>query len=181
MRLETIAVHAGHEPDAATGAVTPAIHLSTTFEREPDLSFRGGTIYSRNANPNRITLETCLAQLEGGGAAACYSSGSAATTAVFQTLEPDAHVLLPRDAYYGSIKIVRDLFGPWKLRYDAIDMSDVKNVEKAITRKTRVVWVETPSNPLVRVADIAAIVKVAKSVGAIVAVDNTWATPVLQR
>jgi cystathionine gamma-synthase len=181
MRIETIAVHAGHEPDAATGAVTPAIHLSTTFEREPDLSFRGGTIYSRNANPNRQSLEACLAQLEGGGAAACYSSGSAATTAVFQSLEADAHVLLPRDAYYGSIKIVRDLFGPWKLRYDAIDMTDVKNVERAITKNTKVVWLETPSNPLVRVVDIAAVVKVAKQAGAYVVVDNTWATPVLQR
>ena len=181
MRLETIAVHAGHSPDAATGAVTPAIHLSTTFEREPDLTFRGGTIYSRNANPNRQALETCLAQLEGGGAAACYSSGSAATTAVFQTLEPDAHVLLPRDAYYGSIKIVRDLFGPWKLRFDAIDMADIGNVERAITKGTRVVWVETPSNPLVRVSDIAAIAKLAKQAGAWLVVDNTWATPVLQR
>src|SRR5690349_10288003 len=80
MRLESIAVHAGHEPDAATGAVTPAIHLSTTFEREPDLSFRGGTIYSRNANPNRQSLEACLALLEGGAAGACFASGSAATT-----------------------------------------------------------------------------------------------------
>ena len=125
MRLESIAVHAGHEPDAVTGAVTPAIHLSTTFEREPDLSFRGGTIYSRNANPNRQALETCLALLEAGGAAACFSSGSAATTAVFQSLGPDDHVLLPRDAYYGSIKIVRDIFGPWKLKYTPVDMSDV--------------------------------------------------------
>ena len=181
MRLETIAVHAGHQPDAQTGAVTPAIHLSTTFEREPDLSFRGGTIYSRNANPNRQSLEACLAQLEGGGAATCWSSGSAATTAVFQALEPDAHVILPRDAYYGSIKIVRDVFGPWKLKYDAIDMADLKNVERALTKKTRVVWLETPSNPLVRVVDIAAIAKLAKQVGALVVVDNTWATPVLQR
>jgi cystathionine gamma-synthase len=181
MRLETIAVHAGHEPDTATGAVTPAIHLSTTFEREHDLTFRGGTIYSRNANPNRQSLEACLAQLEGGGAAACFSSGSAATTAVFQSLEPDAHVLLPRDAYYGSIRIVRDIFGPWKLRYSAIDMTDIANVEKAITKQTRIVWVETPSNPLVRVVDIAAVAKVAKQAGALVVVDNTWATPVLQR
>jgi cystathionine gamma-synthase len=181
MRLETIAVHAGHAPDAATGAVTPAIHLSTTFEREPDLSFRGGTIYSRYANPNRQALESCLAQLEGGGAAACYSSGSAATMAVFQSLEPEAHVLIPRDAYYGSIKILRDLFGPWKLRYDGVDMSDVRNVERAITKSTRVVWIETPSNPLVRVVDIAAVAKIAKQAGAFVVVDNTWATPVLQR
>ena len=181
MRLETIAVHAGHAPDSVTGAVTPAIHLSTTFEREPDLSYRGGHLYSRYTNPNRQALETCLAQLEGGGAAACFASGSAATAAVFQSLEPEAHVILPRDAYYGSIKIVRDLFGPWKLRYTLVDMSDVSNVERAITGNTRVVWVETPSNPLVRVVDIAAVARVAQQAGVWVVVDNTWATPVLQQ
>src|SRR4051794_31923671 len=105
MRLETIAVHAGHEPDPATGAVTPPIHLSTTFERSPDLSYRGGHLYSRYSNPNRLALETCLAQLEGGGAAACFASGSAATSALLQSLEPDAHLLLPEDAYYGTIKL----------------------------------------------------------------------------
>jgi cystathionine gamma-synthase len=181
MRLETIAVHAGHEPDAVTGAVTPAIHLSTTFEREPDLSFRAGHLYARISNPNRSALETCLAQLEGGGAAACFSSGSAATTAVFQSLGPDDHVLLPRDAYYGSIKIVRDIFGPWKLKYSAIDMTDLHAVERAIIKQTKVVWIETPSNPLVRVVDIAAVAKIAKQAGAWVVVDNTWGTPVLQR
>ncbi|HEX7937369.1 MAG TPA: aminotransferase class I/II-fold pyridoxal phosphate-dependent enzyme [Gemmatimonadaceae bacterium] len=181
MRFESIAVHAGHEPDAATGAVTPAIHLSTTFEREPDLSFRGGTIYSRNANPNRQSLESCLAQLEGGAAGACFASGSAATTAVFQSLGPDDHILLPRDAYYGSIRIVRDIFGPWRLKYSAIDMTDVANVERALTKQTKVVWIETPSNPLVRVVDIAAVARIARQAGAWVVVDNTWATPVLQR
>jgi cystathionine gamma-synthase len=181
MRLETIAVHAGHEPDAVTGAVTPAIHLSTTFEREPDLTFRGGTIYSRYANPNRQALESCLAQLENGGAAACFASGSAATAATFQSLAPGDHVLLPRDAYYGSIKLVRDIFGPWNLRYTPVDMADVANVERAMTSQTKLVWVETPSNPLVRVVDIAAIARVARQVGAWVVVDNTWATPVLQR
>src|SRR3954471_8122063 len=107
MRIETIAVHAGHAPDPATGAVTPPIHLSTTFEREPDLSYRGGHLYSRYSNPNRIGLEHCLAQLEAGdgGAAACFASGSAATNAVFQSLEPDAHVILPTDAYYGTLQL----------------------------------------------------------------------------
>lgn len=181
MRIETIAVHAGHAPDAATGAVTPPIHLSTTFEREPDLGFRGGFLYSRYANPNRQALERCLADLEGGGAAACFSSGSAATTAVLQSLEPDAHVILPEDAYYGTIKLARDVFGAWRLRTTAVDMSDVANVQRAITDRTRVVWTESPSNPLVRVVDIAAIARVARKAGAWVVVDNTWATPVLQR
>jgi cystathionine gamma-synthase len=181
MRLETIAVHAGHAPDAVTGAVTPPIHLSTTFEREPDLSYRGGFLYARYANPNRQALERCLAELEGGGAAASFSSGSAATAAVFQSLEPDAHVLLPSDAYYGTIKLARDLFGAWKLRTSAVDMSDIANVERAITDRTRVVWIESPSNPLVRIVDIAAIARVARQAGAWTVVDNTWATPVLQR
>src|SRR4051812_28517313 len=105
MRFETIAVHAGHAPDAATAAVTPPIHLSTTFEREPDLSFRGGHLYSRYSNPTRDALETCLAQLEGGGAAACFASGSAATAAVLLSLDPEAHIVIPDDAYYGIFKL----------------------------------------------------------------------------
>jgi cystathionine gamma-synthase len=181
MRLETIAVHAGHTPDATTGAVTPPIHLSTTFERDPDLSFRGGHLYARYSNPNRQALETCLAQLEGGGAAACFASGSAATAAVLQSLEPDDHIVLPEDAYYGTIKLARDIFGGWRLKFSTVDMTSVANVERAITDRTRVVWAESPSNPLVRVVDIAAIARVARQAGAWVVVDNTWATPVLQR
>ena len=181
MRLETIAVHAGHAPDPSTGAVTPPIHLSTNFEREPDLSFRGGHLYTRYSNPNRITLENCLAQLEGGGAAACFASGSAATSAIMQALEPDAHVVLPEDAYYGTIKLLRDIFGPWRLRFSAVDMTDPGNVERAITDRTRVIWAETPSNPLVRVMDVAAIATLARQAGVWCVVDNTWATPVLQR
>jgi cystathionine gamma-synthase len=181
MRLETIAVHAGHAPDPTTGAVTPPIHLSTTFEREPDLSFRGGHLYARYSNPNRLTLETAIAQLEGGAAAACFASGSAATMSVLQALEPESQVLLPEDAYYGTLKLARDVFGPWKLRYTPVDMTSVANVERAMTKQTRIVWVETPSNPLVRVVDIAAIAAVARQAGAWCVVDNTWATPVLQR
>jgi cystathionine gamma-synthase len=180
MRIETIAVHAGHSPDAATAAVTPPIYLSTTFEREPDLSFRGGHLYARYSNPNRLSLETCLAQLEGGGAAAAFSSGSAATNAIMQSLEPNAHVLLPDDAYYGTLKLVRDVFGPWNLKFSAVDMTNPANVERAITKQTRVVWIETPSNPLVRIVDVAAVAKLAKQAGAAVVVDNTWGTPVLQ-
>lgn len=181
MRLETIAVHAGHAPDPTTGAVTPPIHLSTTFEREPDLSFRGGHLYTRYSNPNRAALETALAQLEGGGAAACFASGSAATMALFQSLEPDAHVILPEDVYYGTIKLARDIFGPWRLRYSTVDMTDVANIERAITGQTRIIWIETPSNPLVRIVDVAAIARLARQAGIWCVADNTWATPVLQR
>ena len=181
MRIETIAVHAGHEPDPLTGAVTPAITLSTTFERKPDLSFPAGHLYSRYSNPNRSALESCLAQLENGGAAACFASGSAATAAVLQALEPDAHVILPADAYYGTVKLAKEVFGGWRLKYTAVDMSDLKNVERAITKNTRVIWAESPSNPLVRIVDIAGIARLARAAGAWTVVDNTWATPVLQR
>src|ERR671933_610896 len=101
MRLETLAVHAGHDADPASGAVTPPIHLSTTYEREPDGSYRSGYVYSRDSNPNRGALESCLARLESGAAAACFASGSAATHAVFQSLGAGAHVVAPNDAYYG--------------------------------------------------------------------------------
>ena len=181
MRIETIAVHAGHQPDPLTGAVTPSISLSTTFERKPDLSFPAGHLYTRESNPNRTALEQCLAELEGGGAAACFASGSSATASVFHALEPDAHVILAADAYYGTIKLAREVFGPWRLRYTAVDMSDLKSVERAITKQTRVIWAESPSNPLVRVVDIAGIAQLAKQAGAWTVVDNTWATPVLQR
>lgn len=181
MRIETIAVHAGHAPDLTTGAVTPPIHLSTTFERESDLSFRGGHLYARYSNPNRLALESCLTQLEGGGAAACFASGSSATSAVLQALQPGAHVLLPGDAYYGTIKLARDIFGRWGLKYSCVDMTDVRNVERAITRDTRLLWLESPSNPMVRVVDIAALARLAREADAWTVVDNTWATPVLQR
>ena len=181
MRIETIAVHAGHAVDPSTAAVTPPIHLSTTFEREADGSYRGGMVYSRYANPNRLALEECLARLEGGASAACFASGSAATAAVFQSLEPGAHVLAPEDAYFGTAKLLREIFGPWKLEASFADMTDLDAVKRALRPTTRIVWVETPSNPLVRVVDIAALAALAHSVGAHCVVDNTWATPVLQR
>jgi cystathionine gamma-synthase len=181
MRFETIAVHAGHEPDPATGAIAPPIHVSTTFAREPDLSYRAGFVYSRYDNPNRQSLERCLATLEGGGAAACFASGSAATAAVLQSLAADSHLVLPDDAYYGTLKLARDIFASSRLRLTSVDMTSISQVERAITKDTRVVWVESPSNPLVRVVDIGRIAQLAKQAGAWVVVDNTWATPMLQQ
>jgi len=181
MRLDTLAVHAGHDIDAATAAVTPAIHLSTTFAREADGSYRAGFLYSRYANPNRAALERCLAQLEGGAAAAAFASGSAATMTLIQAIGPKAHVVLPDDAYFGTLKLVRDVFGPWGLELSTVDMTDLAAVRAAMRPNTKLVWVETPSNPLLRVADIAAVVEIAHTRGATCAVDNTWGTPVLQR
>jgi cystathionine gamma-synthase len=181
MRIETLAVHAGHSPDPATGAVTPPIHLSTTFEREADGQYRAGLVYSRYANPNRVALEECLAQLEAGVGAACFASGSSATAAVLQSLEAGAHVIAPDDAYFGTTKLMRDIFGPWKLDVTLIDMTDLGCVERALRPSTRLIWIETPSNPLLRVVDIEAIAALAHSRSAVCVVDNTWATPVLQR
>ncbi len=181
MRIETLAIHAGHSVDPTTAAVTPPIHLSTTFAREADGSYREGYVYTRTANPNRSALETCLAQLEGGAAAAALSSGSAATMTLLQAVGAGAHVILADDAYFGTLKLVRDIFGPWGLEYTAVDMTVPQNVERALRPNTRLVWIETPSNPLLQIVDIAAVAAIAKKAGAYTAVDNTWSTPVLQR
>jgi len=181
MRIETLAAHAGHSIDPTTGAVTPPIHLSTTFEREPDGSYRQGHLYARTSNPTRGLLEQALAALEGGANAIAFSSGLAATSAVFQVLAPGDHVIAPEDAYYGTLKLLREVYGPWGLQADACDMSDLAAVERLLRPNTKIVWVETPSNPLLRVVDITALAGLAHRVGARCIVDNTWATPMLQR
>lgn len=157
MHIETVAVHAGHEVDPTTAAVTPPIHLSTTFAREADGSYRAGFVYSRYTNPNRAALERCLTELEGGAAAAAFSSGSAATMTLLQALGPGSHVVVPDDAYFGTIKLARDVFGPWGLELTTVDMTDLDAVRGAMRPNTKLVWVETPSNPLLRVTDIAAV------------------------
>ena len=179
-RIETVAVHAGLHVDPGTGAVTPAIHPSTTFEREPDGSYPRGFLYSRSSAPNRTALEECLAALEGGQDAAAFASASAATAAIFLSLEPGDHVVAPMDAYYGTAKLLRETFARWKLDSTFVDMTDVAAARAAIRTNTRVVWVETPSNPLWKVSDIAALGEIAHRVGALYVCDNTTATPVLQ-
>ena len=181
MRIETLAARAGHTPDSQTGAVTPAIHLSTTFEREPDGSYRGGFIYSRYANPNRVALEQALTALEGGVFGAAFASGSAATMTLIQALGPKSHIVAADDAYFGTTKLMRDIFGPWGVDVSLVDLTDLGAVERAMRPTTRLVWMETPSNPLLRITDIAAVSTIAHSKGALAAVDNTWATPALQR
>jgi len=181
MRIETLAVHAGHDIDPASGAVTPPIQLSTTFAREADGSYRAGLVYSRYANPNRTALEQCLAELEGGAGAAAFSSGSAATMTLIQAIGPGAHVLAPHDAYFGTNKLLREIFGPWGVETSLVDMTNVDEVRAAMRPNTKLVWLETPSNPLLRVTDISALAALAHAAGAVCAVDNTWGTPVLQR
>ena len=183
--LETLAVHAGRGVDPATGAVTLPIHLSTTFQRASDGGYASGFVYTRNGNPTRDALETCLAALEGGAAALAFASGSAATMSVFQALGPGAHVVAPHDAYYGTGALLREVFAPWGLGATFVDMTDLDEVARALraaASSTRtLLWAETPSNPRVRVSDIAALVALAREVGAMVGVDNTWATPVATR
>src|SRR4051812_20438021 len=180
MKIETLAARAGHAPDA-TGAVAPAIHMSTTYEREADGTYRAGFIYSRYANPNRNALEAAIAALEGGAVGLSFASGSSATMTMVQALGPGSHIIAPDDAYFGTTKLMRDIFGPWGVEVTLVNSTDLVAVEKAVRKNTRAIWIETPSNPLLRVADIAAIAKIARAANAVTVVDNTWGTPVLQR
>lgn len=179
LHFETLAIHAAAEPDPTTGAIAPPIYLSTTFERAADGSYPKGFIYSRTDNPNRRALEALLAQLEGGAAAAAFSSGSAAAAAVFRALRPGDEALIPDDMYHGIRKLAQQLV-PWGLSVRAIDMSDPQAVRAAITPQTRLLWIETPSNPLLKITDIAALSALAKDHGITVACDSTWTPPDLQ-
>ncbi|MDA1189502.1 MAG: aminotransferase class V-fold PLP-dependent enzyme [Chloroflexi bacterium] len=181
MHIETTAVHAGRHIEAGTGAVTPSIHLATTFERAEDGSYPQGYIYNRLGSPNRTMLEECLAALEGGASAAAFSSGMAAIMSVLQALSPGDHVIAPLDAYHGTTRLLKEMLAPWGLEVSFVDMTDLSQVEKAMTPKTKLIWVETPSNPLLKITDIAAVADLAHASGAICACDNTWATPVVQR
>lgn len=181
MHIETVAVHAGHSPDPATGAVTPPIHTSTTFARDADGNLPHGYIYARSDNPTRRELEASLAALEGGGAAVAFASGMAATAAVLQSLAPGDHVIAPLDAYYGTATLLRDVMAGWGLQNTLVDMTDAGAVAAAVGSRTRLIWVETPSNPSLAVSDITRIAAIAHGAGALCVCDNTWATPVLQR
>lgn len=180
MRIETLAVHAGHRIDPATGAVAPPIHLSTTFEREADGSYPQGYSYIRDNNPNREALEKCLCELEEGVAAAAFSSGSAATMSIFQALSPGDHVIAPLDAYSGTSSLLREIFAPWNLAVTFVDMTNPTEVQQAIQSNTKLIWVETPSNPMLKITDIGKISDIAHQANALCVCDNTWATPIEQ-
>jgi cystathionine gamma-synthase len=181
MNLETLAVHAGRDVEHGTGAVTPSITLSTTFERAEDGSFPHGHIYTRSSNPNRDALETALATLEGGKSALAFASGQAAVAAVMQSLSTGDHVILPDDLYHGVRYFVQDVMGRWGLESSFVDMREPSNLEKALRPNTKLVWIETPTNPRLKINDIECLAVIAHRAGALCAVDNTWATPVLQR
>jgi cystathionine gamma-synthase len=180
VHVETVAVHAGHEVDSATGAVAEPIYLSTTFERDVEGTYSRGFMYSRNDNPNRKALERGLSTLEGGATAAAFGSGMAAAMSFLGALAPGDHVLAHVDSYYGTIRLLRDLFLRWKLEADFIDMSDLANVKKALRPNTKLLWTETPSNPLLKIVDLAAVAQIGHDTGAVCICDNTWA-PIIQR
>lgn len=182
MKLETLITHAGRPVEAGSGAVTPSITLSTTFERAMDGSYPHEHMYSRVSNPNRANLEGALAALEGGARAFAFGSGQAAVNAVLQALAPGDHVLMPDDRYHGTRFAATEIFGRWGLDVEFVDMTNPATVSAALrTRRTRLIWVETPSNPRLQIYDIAALASMAKAAGALCAVDNTWASPILQR
>ena len=179
--IETLAVHAGRETDPDTGAITPSIRLATTFERDADGQYRRGYDYIRDRNPGRAALEQCLRRLEGGAAAAAFGSGTAATLAVFQTLERDAHIIASRDSYHGTVKQLQEVVARWGIQITLVDTSDLDAVRSALSRKTQLIWCETPSNPLLKVSDLAGLASLAAEHGQKLVCDNTFATPVLQQ
>jgi cystathionine gamma-synthase len=179
-KLQTIGIHSGRHVDPATGSVTAALYTSTTFERDPDGAFSRHYFYSRIDNPNRHSLEQCLADLEGGTEAVAFATGMAASLAVFQALAPGDHVVLHRDLYFGVRELVTGVFARWGLQHTFVDMRDVEELRQACRPQTRLLWLETPTNPLIEVVAIKPVAEVAQSLGIPLVCENTFATPVLQ-
>jgi cystathionine gamma-synthase len=179
--VETRVVHAGQEPDAATGAVVPPITLASTFVQDAVGDHRGYE-YARSANPTRAALETCIAELEGAEHGLAFASGMAAEDATLRAaLDAGDHVIIPADAYGGTYRLVARLYEPAGIAWTAVDHADLDAIAGAWRDETKLVWVETPTNPLLTVVDIAAVAKLAHERGACVVVDNTFATPYLQQ
>lgn len=181
MKIETLAIHAARDIDAGTAAVAASPHMSTTFERNSDGSYPRGYSYSRPDNPTRRALEQCLAQLEAGADAVCFSSGSAATMAVFSLLKPGDHAIGPKECYYGTRQQLRDVAGGWGVTVDFVDTTDLAAIERGLRPQTRLVWLETPANPTLGISDIAGAARLAHANRAWLGCDNTFATPILQR
>ncbi|MDR8391986.1 aminotransferase class I/II-fold pyridoxal phosphate-dependent enzyme [Aliifodinibius sp. S!AR15-10] len=180
MRLETKAIHSGLDVLKESIAVVPPLNTSTIFEHDQQGSQPGDLNYTRAQNPNRAQLEALIADLEEGEACATFSSGVAAAAAVFQALEPGDHVIMPEDVYHGNRQLMKQLMTPWGLQCDYVDMTDLNKVEDVINSDTKLLWIETPSNPMLLISDIAELCKLAKSNDLLVCVDNTWPTPVNQ-
>jgi cystathionine gamma-synthase len=181
VHLETLAVHAAAAVDRVTGSVAPPIHLSTTYEHGPAYEHIYGYTYIREANPTQTLLEKALAELEGGETALAFASGMGAGSALLQTLQPGSHVIMPDDVYVDFRNLANDFFFKWQLEHTVVDTSEMAQVKAALRTNTQLVWLETPSNPLLKITDIAAVSALAHQAHARVVVDSTFATPVLQR
>ncbi len=178
--FETRAIHAGQEPDPATGAVVTPISLATTFAQSA-VGEHQGYEYARSGNPTRTSLETCIASLEGGTHGLAFASGLAAEDALLRTLEPGDHVIIPNDAYGGTYRLVARVHERHGLTWTSVDLRDIAALEVAWRPETKMVWIETPTNPMLAIVDIAAVAAVAHARGSRVVVDNTFATPYLQQ
>ncbi|BCI54734.1 cystathionine gamma-synthase [Mycolicibacterium litorale] len=180
--LATKAIHAGYAPDPRTGAVNTPIYASSTFAQDGVGGLRGGFEYARTGNPTRQSLESALAAVEEAGYGRAFASGMAATDCALRAvLRPGDHLVIPDDAYGGTFRLIDKVFSQWGISYTAVALSDLDAVRAAITPQTRMVWVETPTNPLLSIADIAAIADIASGPGVKVLVDNTFASPALQQ
>lgn len=178
----TRAIHAGYRPDPATGAVNTPIYASSTFAQDGVGGLRGGFEYARTGNPTRAALEAVLAAVEEGRFGRAFSSGmSASDCALRAVLRPGDHIVIPDDAYGGTFRLIDKVFREWGVDHTPVHLSDLDAVRSAITTTTRMIWVETPTNPLLSIADIAAIAEIGRGVGAMVLVDNTFASPALQQ
>ncbi len=182
-RFETLAVHAGAEPDERTGAVVPAIQMSTTFKQDGVGGLRDGYEYGRSGNPTRRALEAAIAELENAGHGVAFASGLAATQGIGYLLEPGERLLMSDDVYGGTWRLADKVWRRYGIETDAIDLRDLDAVAAAFAtdRPPRMVWIETPSNPMMKVIDISAVARLGAVAGAITVVDNTFATPFLQR
>jgi cystathionine beta-lyase/cystathionine gamma-synthase len=180
LHFDTLAIHAGQAPDPTTGAVMPPIHLSSTFAQDGPGKHRGFE-YSRTDNPTRRMLEQCLAALEGGTAAVAFASGSASSATLLETVRAGEHVISSDDVYGGTYRLMQRVVAPRGVQFSRVDMADLDTVRAAILPTTRMLWVETPTNPLLKLADIAALAQLARERGLVLVVDNTFATPVIQR
>jgi len=180
--LATKAIHAGYRPDPGTGAVNPPIYASSTFAQDGVGGLRGGFEYARTSNPTRAVLEASLAAVEEGAFGRAFSSGMAATDCALRAmLRPGDHLLIPDDAYGGTFRLIDKVFTHWNVDYTPVALSDLDAIRAAITPRTRLVWVETPTNPLLSIADIAGIAQLARERSSKVLVDNTFASPALQQ
>jgi cystathionine gamma-synthase len=181
--FETLAIHAGQDPDSLTGSVVPPVYLTSTYKQDGVGGLRGGYEYSRSANPTRTALEQCLAALEGGGRALAFASGMAAEDCLLRTIaKPGDHVLIPDDAYGGTYRLFARVLSDWGIEYTVVPVTDPAAIRDALTAtKAKVLWIETPTNPLLNIADIAELADLTRAARALLVVDNTFASPYLQQ